>query len=89
MRLPGPETETWCWLGRKESNLRSPGPESSGARGAPDELASPASCSDPAIAASSHLRSSGESGAQPRRESGALARTARGLILAVSLSPTN
>jgi hypothetical protein len=64
----------WSWLGRKDSNLRSPDPESSGAESAVDDLAQPHSCSDPAQAASSHLRFSGESGAHPGRESGAHAK---------------
>jgi hypothetical protein len=64
----------WDWLGRKDSNLRSPDPESTAAEDATLAAASRDSCSDRADALSSHLRFSGESGAQPRKESGAHAK---------------
>jgi hypothetical protein len=61
------------WLGRKDSNLRSPDPESGAARRPAAAVLSQDSCSDPARAASSHVRFSGESGAHPGRESSAQA----------------
>jgi hypothetical protein len=68
------------WLGRKDSNLRSPDPESSAARRPAAAVLSQDSCSDSAHASSSHLRFSGESGAQPGRESGAHARNRKSQV---------
>jgi hypothetical protein len=71
----------WSWLGRKDSNLRSPDPESNAARRPAAAVLSHDSCSDPTRAASSHLRFSGESGAYPGRESGAHARNRKSQVL--------
>jgi hypothetical protein len=59
------------WLGRKDSNLRSPDPESGALPLGHSPVDEPDSCSDRAHHPSSHLRFSGESGAHPGRESGA------------------